>query len=375
MSQLLLEGRTFLPDGSIQWRRIGISGPRVESVEPLPPPDRRDVPEDHLIVPAFIDLHVHGGGGHDFADADTAAIGRILQAHALGGTGALAATIVSSPPEATLRAIDRIAAFRGEEGDGAEIGGIHLEGPYLNKGRCGAQNPASLRLPDPAEVDAWLEAANGLPLTVTLAPELDGGLELIERYPEIRFSLGHSSATHAQCVRAFAAGARSVTHLFNAMSPLHHREPALPGAGLLTEAIDLEVIADGHHVHPAVLQLASRVAGNRIVLVTDAIAATGSADATARLGGLDVRIEDGAARLADGTLAGSVITMREAMVTMVELAGVPIEKVLPMMTSRPAAALAIDHRKGSIAPGMDADLLVLDRRLQIVRRIVKGMPA
>ncbi len=159
------------------------------------------------------------------------------------------------------------------------------------------------------------------------------------------------------------------------MSGLHHREPGLVGATLLDPAITAELIADGHHVHPAVLQIAARSMADRIILVTDAIAAAGSSNATATLGGLDVNIENGAARLADGTLAGSVITMRDALVTMVEQAGVPIEHVLPMMAGNPAKSIGIENRKGAVAAGMDADLLVLDDEMRIVRRIVRGREA
>ena len=368
-----ISGRTFLPTGEIESCTIAIDDGSIISVEPLSgDPDCE--PDDHLIVPGFVDLHVHGGGGHDFSDASPDQIRTILRRHLEGGTTALAATVVSSSKEVTLAAIRTIVATDPDE-RGAEIVAIHLEGPFLDASRCGAQNPRVIRRSDADEVEAWLTAADGTPLIVTIAPDNEGALELVERYPEIRFSVGHTSADYNLGLRAFEAGARRVTHLFNAMSGLHHRDPGLVGATLLTPSVVAEVIADGHHIHPVVLQMIARAMPDRIILITDAIAAAGSSNATTTLGGLDVTIADGAARLDDGTLAGSVIVMRDALGTMVERAGVAIESVLPMMTRIPAQSIGIDMRKGSIAPGSDADLLVLDSHLDIVRRIVRGQHA
>lgn len=367
-----IEGRALLPNGQIHDSSIVVDGGTIISVDPIDNRSAEAEPSDHLIIPAFIDLHVHGGGGHDFASADGDAIRSILETHAAGGTAALAATIVSSPHDRTLRAIETISATDPTE-RGAEICAIHLEGPFLNESRCGAQNPASLRRPDPDEVERWLVAADGVPLIVTIAPELEGALDLIERFPEIRFSIGHTNADYRTSLTAFEAGATRLTHLFNAMPGLHHRSPGLIAAALLTAGVSAELIADGHHVHPAMLQLVARWMPGRTMLVTDAISAAGSPNAKATLGGLDVEIMNGAARLADGTLAGSVITMRDALTIMVERAGVPIELVVPMMTSTPAREIGIDGRKGAIAPGMDADLLVLDSRLRIVRRFCRGL--
>ena len=366
-----ITGRTFLPGGQIELRAIYWRDGKIASVDVPDSQTDATEPEDHLIVPSFVDLHVHGGGGHDFADGDEDGARKILDAHGAGGTGALAATVVSSTPETTLRAIESIVSVEPGEA-GSEICAIHLEGPFLNSAKCGAQNPDVLRLPDIDEVESWLSAADGIPLVITLAPELDGAIELIETYPEIQFSLGHTTADYGRSLEAIRSGAKRITHLFNAMPPLHQRSPGLIGAAMLSADVMVELIADGHHIHPAVLQIVSRCMLEQTVLVTDAISAVGSDQTSTTLGGLSVTIDQGAARLADGTLAGSVITMRNALTTMVERAGVPIEIVLPMMTSRPAHALGIEMRKGSIAPGMDADLLVLDSRFEIVRRIVRG---
>lgn len=371
--QLQISGRTFLPTGAIEYCTVTVDGGSIISVEPMPASTTGE-PDDHLIVPGFIDLHVHGGAGYDFSDSTPDEIGTILDCHGEGGTSALAATVVSSSPEQTLTAIKAIVMSEAGE-RGAEIVAIHLEGPFLDGSRCGAQNPRVIRKPDAMEIEKWLTAADGMPLIITIAPDQDRAIELIRRYPEVRFSIGHTSADYATAVRAFEAGARRVTHLFNTMTGLHHRQPGLVGATLVTPSAVTEIIADGHHIHPAVLQIASRMMPERIILVTDAIAAAGSSDATATLGGLEVSINEGAARLEDGTLAGSVIRMRDALVTMVELAGVPVEVTIPMMTSIPARSIGIGRRKGAIAAGADADLLVLDSHLNIVRRFVRGREA
>lgn len=369
-----IRGRTLVPTGTIERCSIAVDAGVITSIEPLSESAPAAEPDDHLIVPGFVDLHVHGGWGHDFSDSAPEEIQTILDCHGEGGTAALAATVVSSSREKTLAAIESIA--KSEPGErGAEIVAIHLEGPFIDSSRCGAQNPRVIREPDAEEIESWLTAADGMPLIITIAPDQDGALELIERYPEVRFSIGHTSADYTTAVRAFEAGAERVTHLFNTMTGLHHREPGLVGATLLTPSVIAEIIADGHHIHPAVLQIASRMMAERLILVTDAISAAGSSNATAALGGLEVSIEQGAARLKDGTLAGSVIRMRDGLVTMVERAGVAIERVIPMMTGIPARSIGIEQRKGTIATGADADLLVLDSHLNIVRRFVRGREA
>jgi N-acetylglucosamine-6-phosphate deacetylase len=371
---LQLRGRAFVngrfqDDQVIVW----VDG-RIVSVDPAGPQTGVEPePPDHVIVPAFIDVHVHGGVGHDFADGDVGAVTAAARFHASEGTGALAATIVSSPPAETIRAIHSIVeAARSLPPDAAEIVAIHLEGPFLAPSRRGAQNPGSLRGIDPEEPARWLAAAEGLPLLVTLAPEIDGAIDLIRRHHEIRFALGHTDADYGTTVRAFEAGASHVTHLFNAMPPLHHRMPGVVGAALLSSGVTIELIADGIHLHPAILQLVARTMPDRVVLVTDAMRAAGSEGSTHLLGGLTVHVDRGAARLEDGTLAGSTLTAREAVCNMVEQAGVPLRSVIPMMSSIPARIAGVSGSKGRIARDFDADLLVIDKRFRIRRRFLRG---
>ena len=324
-----------------------------------------------IITPGFIDVHVHGGDGADFMDASPEANTRILAFHARHGTTALMATTLSASRHDLQAAVETIAANTPDEG--AEIAGIHLEGPFLNDARAGAQNRASIRPPDIHELAALISEAPRLRWMITIAPEIDGAHALIAHFRErVLFSIGHTNATHAEAVAAVEWGASHFTHLFNAMTPLGHREPGVVGAALASADATAELIADGVHVHPAALWIAARMMPYRIALVTDAIRACGMEDGTYKLYEHDVTVGDGAARLADGTLAGSVLTMDRAVKNMVELAGLPIEYVLPLATTVPAKIAGVADRKGKIEVDYDADLVVLDERLEVERVVVRG---
>jgi N-acetylglucosamine-6-phosphate deacetylase len=328
----------------------------------------------NLMVPGFVDCHVHGGDGADFMDADDEGNARILAFHARHGTTALAATTLSASPSDLRKAVAAIAKTAKSAAGGAEICALHLEGPYLNRERAGAQDRSALRPPDVEELAALLAVAPELRWIVTLAPELPGARAMIERFRDrATFSIGHTAATYDDAVAALAWGARHFTHLFNAMTGLHHREPGVVGAALLAAAATAELIADGIHVHPAVLALAARMLPNRVALVTDAIRACGLPGGTYRLYNSDVTVVDGAARLASGELAGSLLTMSAAVRNMVELAGLPLAAVLPLATEVPARILDLGSRKGRLALGLDADLVLLDDRLGVERVIVRGM--
>jgi N-acetylglucosamine-6-phosphate deacetylase len=328
----------------------------------------------NLIVPGFIDCHVHGGDGADFMDADDEGNARILAFHARHGTTALAATTLSASPHDLRQAVAAIAKTAKSGTSGAEICALHLEGPYINRERAGAQDPSSLRPPDLQELGALLETAPELQWIVTLAPELAGARALIEHFRgKVTFSIGHTAATYSDAVAALAWGATHFTHLFNAMSGLHHREPGVVGAALLSTEATAELIADGIHVHPAVLHIAARMMPNRVALVTDAIRACGLPDGTYKLYRHDVTVAKGAARLPGGELAGSLLTMSAAVRNMVELAGLPIETVLPLATEVPARILGLVRFKGRLAPSYDADLVLLDDKLGVERVLVRGV--
>ncbi|HUO83627.1 MAG TPA: N-acetylglucosamine-6-phosphate deacetylase, partial [Thermoanaerobaculia bacterium] len=329
---------------------------------------------DGLLVPAFVDVHVHGGAGHDFMDASEEAVEGVTRFHARNGTGSLLATTLSASGEEITSAIANIGRVKDPPREGcAEIIGIHLEGPYLAPARAGAQKPEALRDPDPAEVEAWLAAAPECRFLMTLAPERPGALALIRQFRDrVTFSIGHTSASFLEAEEAVETGARHFTHLFNAMSPLHHRDPGVVGAALLAQEATAELIADGVHLHPATLRLAAASLGDRAVLVTDAIRAAGAPEGTFRLLDRDVVVRDGAVRLSDGTLAGSVLTMIDAVRNMVKLAGLRLEIVLPLATHVPAGVAGAGERKGSLRIGFDADLLILSPELTIRRCFLRG---
>lgn len=325
--------------------------------------------DELLLLPGLVDVHVHGGNGADFMDGSFEAAQTVARFHLRHGTTALAATTLSAGSDRITKTVRAVrTAVAAEDTAGAEIVGIHFEGPYINRIFAGAQDRGSIRGADHHEVDAWLAAAGDLAVMMTVAPEIPHVNELIRRYAKrITFSIGHSDATFAQCVAAVEMGARHFTHLFNAMRPMHHREPGAIGAALISPETTAELIADGHHIHPAVLRTFARLLHDRAILVTDAMRACGMPDGTYKLYEHEVMVSEGTARLADGTLAGSVLTMIDAVRNMVELAGLPLTQVIPLATTHPAARLGVGRRKGRIAVGCDADLLMIDQHFEIQR--------
>lgn len=327
-----------------------------------------------IIVPGFVDVHVHGGDGGDFMDAHEEAAARILAFHARHGTTALAATTLSASRSDLHGAVEAIAAAAPGGTPGAEIVAVHLEGPYINIERAGAQDRASIRPSDIHEVAALIAEAPRLRWIITVAPEVPGVRDLIEHFRDrVLFSIGHTSADHATTVAAMEWGAAHFTHLFNAMTPLLHREPGVVGAALTSPDATAEVIADGIHVHPAALRIAVRAMPHRIALITDAMRACGLPSGTYKLYGHDVTVDEGAARLSDGTLAGSVLTMAGAVKNMIELAGLPLETVIPLATEVPARILKVADRKGRIERRYDADLVALDERFAVQRVWTRGV--
>jgi len=368
-----LHGRAFI-DGAIHDDvLVTLDGAVIADVERTArvPADAERV--EGLLVPGFVDVHVHGGDGADFMDAHDEGTERILAFHARHGTTALAATTLSASRgdlQAAVEAIRRVAA---SAPGGAEIAGVHLEGPYINPGRAGAQDAASIRPSDIHELAALINEAPRLRWIVTLAPELEGAQALIEHFRDrVLFSIGHTSADHATTAAAIEWGACHFTHLFNAMTGLHHRDPGVVGAALTSVDATAELIADGVHVHPAVLRIAVNAMPHRIALITDAMRACGLADGTYKLYDYEVTVGDGAARLADGTLAGSVLTMAGAVKNMVELAGLPVETVIPLATEVPARILEVADRKGKIESRYDADLVLLTEKFEVARVWVRG---
>lgn len=358
---LSLQGRLLLPsgwlDGSIHF------GERITHIEA----GQRG--SGHIILPGFIDLHVHGGGGRDVMEGGTA-LSTIATLHAQHGTTSLLATTMTAPPAAIATALAGVAdAMATRAVRGARVLGAHLEGPYISPARLGAQ-------PDYAVAGQLQEAMayHALaPLRVlTLAPELTGHLALIAALQAagIRVQLGHSNADYETALAAMAAGASGFTHLYNAMSPLHHRAPGLVGAAL-AHAEFAELIPDLLHVHPGAIKVALR-AIPRLYAVTDATAAAGMPDGDYQLGSQTVHKCLGGVRLADGTLAGSALTMDAALRNLVSI-GLDLADAAQRVSANPAAYMGLGDR-GLLQAGAFADLVVLDEALRVQAVYVEGVP-
>ncbi|MGB7548282.1 MAG: N-acetylglucosamine-6-phosphate deacetylase, partial [Terracidiphilus sp.] len=316
------------------------------------------------LAPAFFDVHIHGAAGHDAMEATPEALGAISGFLASRGTGSFLATTVTAPLDATLRAVAGLAKLLARppvEGQAQPLG-IHLEGPFLSHARRGVQPAEHLLAPDIATFDKLFDAAEGLVRLMTLAPELPGALELAAHATErgVRVSVGHSDATAAETRAAIAAGAASATHTFNAMRPLDHREPGILGTVLTCDALFAELICDGIHTAPEMVQLWWRAKGpERAILVTDAMSATGMPDGEYQLGGFAVQVANGRA-MARGVLAGSVLTLDRALANFVEFTGATVEQGLRLLTVNPAAMTGLTERAGSLAVGQPASLVAVD---------------
>ena len=366
--RLLAGGRVVTPDGVLTDAWVHVDGETILSVtrsRPAIDAPVRDL-EGAWLLPGFLDLHMHGGGGHDVADSRTAMEGAVAF-HRRHGTTATLVSLMTAPVDDLCEQLGWAAGLvRRGPGPGGHVLGAHLEGPFLSPRRAGAQNPAHMIAPDAGVLERLLTAADGSLRVITLAPELEDALPLITalRQQGVIVALGHSDAGYDDATAAIRAGANHATHLFNAMAPLHHRDPGLVGAALEAD-IPCELINDGRHVHPAVVTVVAR-AISCPVLVTDAIAASGVGDGTFTLGGQEVLVRGGEARLAAaGSLAGSTLTMSDAVRRAVRDSGLRIEHASAAASANPARVLGLGASLGSIAPGRRADLVVLDEDLQV----------
>lgn len=354
------------PRGVIEHGRVAVTDGRIAAVV-----EDASADPGRWIVPGFVDIHCHGGGGHAFTTGDPAEAAAAAAFHLTHGTTSVLASLVSSPYE-LMR--DATAAFAPLVRAGV-LAGVHFEGPYLSARRCGAQNPRFLRDPALDELAVLLKAGGGTVRMVTLAPERPGALDVVRALVDrgIVAAVGHTDATYEQTMAAVAVGARVGTHVFNGMRPPHHRQPGPVFALLGERAVCCELIPDGVHLHDATLSFAATVAGpDRTVLITDAMAAAGMPDGTYELGGQAVSVSDGVARLSGhGAIAGSTLTMDAALRRMVGL-GVPLVDACRMAATTPARAVDLDGEVGALLPGLRADLVVLDDDLRVVRVMRAG---
>ncbi|MDR9746730.1 N-acetylglucosamine-6-phosphate deacetylase [Paenibacillus sp. FSL F4-0087] len=326
----------------------------------------------HLLVPGMIDVHIHGANGFDMMDGTEESIQEVSRQCALTGCTSFLATSVSSTMEDLLEMIRSVKRVIGQE-VGAKIAGIHLEGPYLNPKRKGMQNEKYLRHPNIEEMKIIFQEAGSLIKMVTIAPELPGGMDLISFLKEqgVVIAIAHSDATYEEAKQAFASGASHVTHCFNGMRPIHHRDPGLIVAAFEEKHVSLQAIVDNVHLHPAIIRLIHNLKGPEgMVLITDALQAMGMGDGNYLFGGHHVTVSGGIARLEDGTLASSTVTMNEALRYTVET-GIPLIDAVQMASTTPANILGF-QQKGEISSGFDADLVLLDDEFQVLWTMVGG---
>ncbi|WP_285115840.1 N-acetylglucosamine-6-phosphate deacetylase [Leifsonia sp. fls2-241-R2A-40a] len=311
------------------------------------------------LTPGFLDLHVHGGGGASFDDGADA-IAQALALHRRHGTTRSMVSLVTAPIDDLARRVREVAALSAAD---PRILGSHLEGPFLDVGHKGAHASSLLRSATPADVELLIEAADGTLRQITIAPELPGGMDAVRAFSAagVAVAVGHTGADYDQALAAFDAGASILTHAFNAMRGLHHRAPGPVAAAARTAGVTLEIVNDGVHVHPEMVRIAFASAPGRIALVTDAMAAAGSADGDYLLGSLQVEVRGGVARLAGGgSIAGSTLTLDDALRRAVLEVGIPVAEAVRALTATPAAAIGRAGDLGRLLPGYAADAVLLD---------------
>lgn len=342
----------------------------------IPPKARLVDFGDAALAPGFIDIHIHGGAGHDVMESDPGALPCVEASVLKHGVTSYFPTTVTAPLDATLGALDRLAGAIEAKTNGqrARPLGIHLEGPFISHARRGVHPPEQLQMPTLPLFERFWQASRGHIKVLTIAPELPGAQEVIHEASKrgVCVSLGHSDADLGTARSAKAAGARHATHTFNAMRPLDHRDPGILGLVLTDANMTADIIADGIHVDPAVVELFMKLKGpERTVLITDATSATGMPDGRYRLGSFELEVRNGKCILGD-RLAGSVLTMDRAVRNLMKFANLDLKHALRAASLNPANVVGISERHGFLAPGADADIIVLNPQNEIVTTIARG---
>ncbi|MBM4167706.1 MAG: N-acetylglucosamine-6-phosphate deacetylase [Ignavibacteria bacterium] len=330
--------------------------------------------EGMILTPGFVDLLVHGGGGHGFADMSSEAVENISKFFFEHGTTGMLASLYSKREPELIADVSRIADFC-EGANGSNVWGIHLEGPFINKEQHGAMKVEYLWKPDVQKWKRVFAASRGSIKLMTIAPELEGVDQVMREAAKhgVVLSIGHSVATYQDVLNAIDNGAAHVTHMFNAMKPFHHRKPGVITGALLHNELKVELIADGIHVHPAVMKLIYRVKGEGgIILITDAIRACGMPEGEYHFMDQKIFVKGKTAYLEDGTLAGSTLTMEEAVKIMVREVEVPLTDAVRMASLNGAKVLGLEHRKGILAVGKDADLVLLNKDFEVQMTLYEG---
>ncbi|OLN30791.1 N-acetylglucosamine-6-phosphate deacetylase [Desulfosporosinus metallidurans] len=378
MEDLLIENGEVLVDGRFEKVNILVKNGKITSLARIDSDCKTcNVlnASDKKIVPGFIDIHTHGGYGVDVNNATTADLLKLSRFFAAQGTTGWLASIVTDTYEQTTWCIGQIRQAMEEANDGAQILGIHLEGPFLSSDYKGSMQGALLRKADSSLFDNYQKAAKGLIKYITVSPEVDGAPEFIKEVSGrgVIVSIGHSGADYDTARHCIRNGAASATHTFNAMSLLHHHSPGICGA-VLEMDVFCEAICDGIHLHPGIIRLLLKTKGiDKVIAVTDSIMAAGMPDGLYNLGASSVKVTGGDAKLiSDGTRAGSTLTTSVALRNLVDYTGRNLEEVIMLLTANPASLLRIDSHKGSVMVGKDADFVLLDEFLRIDTTVVGG---
>jgi N-acetylglucosamine-6-phosphate deacetylase len=377
---LLVTGARVLTPGG-EWPRgwIAVEGRRIAAMGQGRPPERRLATAAVLdasglvVLPGFVDLHAHGAVGADVMDADPEGLRRMARFYARHGVTAWLPTTMTASARDLERALEAVGEVLGPVDGGATVLGAHLEGPYLSAARGGAQDPSLIRVAARPEATRLLDT--GLVRLLAVAPEVRGNRWLVAEAVGrgVTVSAGHTDATYDQALAAVGDGVRHVTHVFNAMRPLGHREPGMLGAALTVAELACELVADNIHVHPAAMRLLLAAKGaDGVALVTDAVRATGLPDGAYQVGDQPAIHVDGAIRLADGTLAGSVLTLDRALHNLQAATGRPLAELWAATSRNAARAIGADTTKGSLEPGKDADLVLLDPELRVIATVAEG---
>src|SRR5215469_8752653 len=372
---------TEIPDAGILIRDCSIEAVGPRSGVPLPRGGREIIATDKIAVPGFLDVHIHGAGGHDVMEATDDALKAVARTIAKRGTTSFVATTVTASPEAICRsaeAVSRYFALQHQADDRrAEVLGVHFEGPFISPLRRGVHPPESIKLPSADLLAQFVAAAKGRAQILTIAPELLGAMPCIDAAHKAGMvvAIGHTDATYEQARAAIARGAHHAVHVYNAMRPFSHRDSGVIGAVLTTPEVTAELIADGVHVDETAMRLLLKAKGPAsVILVSDSISATDMPDGKYMLGTLEVTVSGGVCRNVEGKLAGSTLTLDRALRNIVNL-GTPLPDALRMLTLNPATLLGLEFKKGSLRAGADADIILLDEALNVTSVWARGLAA
>lgn len=387
MKILIKNAKVITPYEIFNNYAVSISNSKIENLGHENDFDEKDFDkiidaDGKYLSPGFIDIHNHGNFGHDTMDATFEAIESISRFHIKNGVTGFLPTTITAPLKKIKKAIKNVAdyiEFQNNEDklkkQKSQVLGLYLEGPYFSQVKRGAQNPKYLKRPEINELEEFLDISNQNVKIVSLAPELSGALEAITylKSKGIIVSVGHTNALFSEVKVGIGKGITLATHLYNGMKGFSHREPAAVGAVLTDERVSCEMICDGVHLHKAAMDVAVQMKGkDRIILISDAMMATGLEDGEYELGRQKVFVKNGEARLSDGSLAGSTLTLNKAVYNMVNIVNIPLQDAVRMASLNPAKVIGLDDRKGSIEIGKDADLIIFDENINIFTVIVMG---